>query len=234
MTRWCLVVEDDRALGEMMADTLRTEGYGVELVRDGEVAVRRLEDGKFDVVLLDIMLPGVNGFEVLRKMRRAGNVTPVLVISARSGDDDRIRGLELEADDYLAKPFHLRELLLRMSAILRRSAQSAAGTDVLEFGGNRVDYRAHRGTTWDGKEIELSASEVRLLRALAARDGAVVSRREIVELLFGPGTPTTARTLDNLILRLRKHFEHDSQKPRFVHTVRGVGWRFEGAAKPPS
>ena len=226
MTRWILVVEDEAPLGEMVCDNLNSEGYGAELVQNGERALGRLQKGGYDLVILDIMLPGRNGFEVLAEMRKRGDATPVLVLSARSTDDDRIRGLELQADDYLTKPFNLRELLLRVSALLRRSKGVAAGEDVLEFGDNVADFRSHQLRTWQGEEVTLSASQARLLRLVSSRPGEVVSRREIVEHLFGPSTPTTARTVDNLVLGLRKLCERDSHHPTHLLTVRGMGWRF--------
>jgi two-component system alkaline phosphatase synthesis response regulator PhoP len=219
------VVEDESPLGEMICDNLGLEGHGTELVKDGRAAAARIARGGLDLVILDVMLPHRDGFDVLREMRARGDTTPVLVLSARSSDADRIRGLELRADDYLTKPFNLKELLLRVGALLRRAVPANAGVDVLEFGGNRVDYRAHRAVRFDGSEVSLSDRELRLLRLLAGRQGAVVSRREVVDALFGPATPVTTRTLDNLVASLRKAFERDTHAPRHLHTLRGVGWR---------
>ena len=226
MTRWCLVVEDELALGEMICDNLELESYGTELVRTGAEALERLTKGGIDLVILDIMLPVLDGFTVLEEMRKRGDNTPVLILSARSSDGDRIRGLELQADDYLTKPFNLRELLLRVEALMRRHPAPGAGVDMLDFSGNKIDFRTHRARTWKGQEVEPTPTELKLLRLLASREGIVVSRREIVDHLFGPSTPVTTRTLDNLVLRLRKLFERESQHPRHLHTVRGVGLRF--------
>jgi two-component system alkaline phosphatase synthesis response regulator PhoP len=226
MTRWCLVVEDELPLAEMICDNLRLEGWGVEHIARGDDALERLARGGIDLVILDVMLPGCDGFSVLRGLRGRGDRTPVLVLSARAADGDRIRGLELEADDYLTKPFNLRELLLRVAALARRREPLPAGADVLRFAGNEVDFRAREAVTWDGRRASLSDREVRLLRLLAGRDGTVVTRREIVVQLYGQGVPPTARTLDNIVLNLRRLFERDGQQPRHLHTVRGVGWRF--------
>ncbi len=226
MTRWCLVVEDELALGEMICDNLGLESYGTELVRTGAEALERLARGGIDLVILDIMLPVIDGFTVLEEMRKRGDNTPVLILSARSSDADRIRGLELKADDYLTKPFNLRELLLRVEALMRRHPAPGAGVDVLNFAGNKIDFRTHRARTREGKDVELTPTELKLLRLLASREGVVVSRREIVDHLFGSSTPVTTRTLDNLVLRLRKLFERESQQSRHLHTVRGVGLRF--------
>jgi len=226
VTRWILVVEDTAPLGEMICDNLHSEGYGTELCQDGMQALARLEQGNFDLVILDIMLPGCDGFEVLTELRKRRDTTPVMVLSARSSDDDRVRGLELQADDYLTKPFNLRELLLRVAALLRRSRVVSTGEDRLEFGGNSIDFRGHQLRTWRGEQVTLSTSQVRLLRMLSSRPGEVVTRREINEQLFGPNTTPTARTVDNLMLGLRKLCERDSANPVHLLTLRGSGWRF--------
>jgi len=151
----------------------------------------------------------------------------VLVLSGGAADQDRIRGLELRADDYLTKPFHLRELLLRVEALLRRGRPPVAGADTLTFGGNRVDFRAMVATCHDGQRVELTASETKLLKLLAGHAGTVVARKMVVEHLFGSSATPTARTLDNVVLRLRKLFEADPGAPRHLHTVRGIGFRFD-------
>src|SRR5262245_62894565 len=185
MSRWILVAEDERALGEMLCDNLTLESYHAEHVLTGPRALDRMARGGIDLLILDVMLPGCDGFEVLRQLRARGDETPVLVLSARSADQDRIRGLELQADDYLTKPFNLRELLLRVDALLRRRPAPAAGTDVLKFGDNSVDFRAMRARTFAGDDVELTATETRLLKLLAAHGGTVVSRKIVVEHLFG-------------------------------------------------
>lgn len=220
------MVEDESPLGEMICDNLQAEGYEAELVTDGAAAVERIERGGIDLILLDIMLPGLDGFSILERMRRRGDPTPVLIVSARGADTDRIRGLELQADDYLTKPFNLRELLLRVGALMRRAPSTEERGDFLEFGGNRIDLRAHHAWTWDGREVDLTPSEVRLLRLLAAAPRTVLPRAEIIRQVLGPATSPATRTLDNLVLRLRKLFERDSRRPRHIHTVRGVGLRF--------
>lgn len=227
MTRWILVAEDEPVLGEMLVDNLQLESYHAELVRSGTDALARMEKGGIDLLLLDVMLPGCDGFTVLHRLRQRGDTTPVLILSARSADQDRIRGLELEADDYLTKPFNLRELLLRVDALLRRSRAPSPGTDTLSFGGNAIDFRAMRATTWSGEDAELTATEVRLLKLLWAHAGTVVSRKIVVEHLFGSTAPLTVRTLDNVVLRLRKLFERNPAEPAHLHTVRGLGFRFE-------
>ncbi len=227
MSRWILVAEDERALGEMLCDNLSLESYHAEHVLTGPRVLERMAKGGIDLLILDVMLPGKDGFEVLRELRARGDRTPVLVLSARSADQDRIRGLELQADDYLTKPFNLKELLLRVDALLRRQPPPAAGSDTLSFGGNRVDFRAMKAVTHDGQDVALTATETKLLKLLSGHAATVVSRRVVVEHLFGSAAPRTVRTLDNVVLRLRKLFERDPASPRHLLTVRGIGFRFE-------
>jgi DNA-binding response OmpR family regulator len=227
MSRWILVAEDEPALGEMLCDNLSLESYHAELVRTGPAALERMERGGIDLLLLDVMLPGCDGFEVLKQLRARGDDTPVLILSARGADRDRIRGLELLADDYLTKPFNLRELLLRVDALLRRRPAPTAGLELLTFGGNAVDVRSLRTTTFRGEQVELTQTETKLLKLLAAHAGTVVSRKIVIEHLFGSTAPLTVRTLDNLVLRLRKLFERDPAEPKHLQTIRGVGLRFD-------
>ena len=227
MSRWILVAEDERTLGEMVCDNLTLESYHAEHVFTGPRALERMQKGGIDLLILDVMLPGMDGFEVLRQLRARGDHTPVLIVSARSADQDRIRGLELQADDYLTKPFNLRELLLRVEALLRRRPAPAPGSDVLAFGGNTIDFRAMLATCHDGQRVELTATETKLLKLLAGHAGTVVARRTVVEHLFGSAATTTVRTLDNVVLRLRKLLEVDPAGPRHLHTVRGIGFRLD-------
>jgi DNA-binding response OmpR family regulator len=229
MSRWILVAEDERTLGEMLCDNLTLESYHAEHVTTGPKALERMARGGIDLLILDIMLPGLDGFAVLEALRARGDQTPVLILSARAADQDRIRGLELHADDYLTKPFNLRELLLRVDALLRRRPVPAAGEDVLAFDGNRIDFRAMTAVTRRGETVDLTASEVRLLKLLAGHGGTVVTRKTLVEHLFGSSAPLTVRTLDNVVLRLRKLFERDPAAPQHLLTVRGIGLRFDPA-----
>jgi len=234
VSRWILVVEDEPSLGEMICDNLHSQGHGTELIANGSLASERIERGGIDLVILDIMLPGQDGFTILKGMRERGDPTPVLVLSARSSDDDRIHGLELQADDYLTKPFNLRELLLRVDSLLRRAMDNNEAKEeiVCEFADNRIDFRSHTATTWSSQEVQLTPTEIRLMRVLWGRPGEVITRRELVEHLFGPGTPPTHRSLDNTVLNLRRLFERDNKDPKHLHTVRGVGIRFTREKEP--
>jgi two-component system, OmpR family, alkaline phosphatase synthesis response regulator PhoP len=232
-----LVVEDDPHLAAGVAENLRAEGYPVMRVGDGEQALKWLAAHGCALIVLDVMLPGMDGFAVCRALRERGDNTPVLFLTARGDPADRIRGLEAGGDDYLAKPFHLQEFLLRVRAILRRwdwyrSASASPATAVLRFGGNEVDFRAFRGRSWNGEAQELTEKEAMILKVLAEHVGEIVSREDLLERVWGYDVFPSTRTVDNFILRLRKRFEHDPAKPRHFLTVWGVGYRFlsEGEA----
>ncbi|MGQ0836445.1 MAG: response regulator transcription factor [Gammaproteobacteria bacterium] len=225
-----LVVEDDASLAAGIAENLRAEGYETHVLHDGRAAIERLSADAFDLVVLDVMLPGCDGFEVCRSLRERGRVVPVMFLTARGDPDDRVRGLEAGGDDYLTKPFQLREFLLRTRAILRRwqwYREDAAREKLLSFGGNSVDFGQFRATAWDGVLHELTEKEAMILKALAGAAGRVVSREDLVERVWGEDVFPSTRTVDNFILRLRKRFERDPANPRFFHSVRGVGYRFD-------
>ncbi len=222
-----LVVEDERHMAEVIADNLELEGWKVDVVGDGAEALELIRADPPSLVLLDVMLPGMDGFEVCENLRREGNQVPILFLTARSSGDDRVRGLELGGDDFLPKPFDLRELILRVHAILRRRqwfGSPAPGGDVLRLGDAVVDFKSY--TARLGKrEIELSQKETMILRCLSERPGEVVSRADIVDRVWGYNAFPTLRTVDNFIVRLRRLFEEDPQNPRYIQTVRGTGYR---------
>jgi two-component system alkaline phosphatase synthesis response regulator PhoP len=227
--RTILVADDETNLAQGIAENLEAEGYRVRVVGDGVAALREIVAGDFDLVVLDVMMPGLDGFAVCEEARRQGVVTPILFLTAKGGVDDRIRGLEAGGDDYLPKPFHLQELLLRVKVVLRRWSwytEQAGHEDVLAFGGNEVDFRTFRGRAFDGVTHQLTQKEAMILKALAERPDEVVSRDELLERAWGYELYPSSRTVDNFILRLRKRFEPDPERPRFFHTMRGVGYRF--------
>ena len=226
-----LVVEDDANLAAGVMENLRAEGYEVSLAGDGEQALTWLAAHGCALVVLDVMLPGADGLTVCRTLRARGNTTPVLFLTARGDPADRVRGLEAGGDDYLAKPFHLQEFLLRVRAILRRwdwyrSASATADTAVLRFGGNEVDFRVFRARAWTGETQELTEKEAMILKVLAEHTGQIVSREDLLERVWGYDVFPSTRTVDNFILRLRKRFEKDPANPRHFLTVWGVGYRF--------
>lgn len=232
-----LVVEDDPHLASGIVENLRAEGYEVQTVGDGRAALDWLRGGRAALVVLDVMLPYVDGLTVCRTMREGGDNTPVLFLTARGDPQDRIHGLEAGGDDYLAKPFHLQELLLRVRAIVRRrewyqSASASPDGAVLQFGGNEVDFRAFRARSWNGAAQELTEKEAMILKVLAERPGEIVSREDLLERVWGYDVFPSTRTVDNFILKLRKRFERDPAQPRHFLTVWGVGYRFMLEGEP--
>ena len=229
-----LVVDDEEHLALGIAENLEAEGYHAEVAFDGLSALERIRGGAWDLVVLDIMMPEMNGLAVCETLRAEENNTPVLFLTARGDLDDRVRGLEAGGDDYLSKPFSLREFLLRVAAIVRRRRGYLQGVQrqaSLSFGENRIDFRTYKGRAWDGTEHDLTHKEAMILKALSEREGEVVSREEILETVWGYEVFPSTRTIDNFIVRLRKRFERDPEQPRFFHTVRGVGYRFTREAE---
>ncbi len=233
-TAQILLVEDEINLARGIRENLEAEGYAVEVVNDGRVALDRIRRQEYGLVILDVMLPGMDGFTVCQSARREGRDTPVLFLTAKGGGSDRIRGLEVGGDDYLPKPFQLRELLLRVAAILRRRLRYDAMTalePVARFGGNEFDFRSFRGRSFDGRDQILTQKEAMILKVLVEREGDVVWRDDILEKVWGDDVLPSSRTIDNFIARLRKRFEPDPDRPRFFHTVRGIGYRFVAAGE---
>jgi DNA-binding response OmpR family regulator len=225
-----LVVEDDEPLADGLCRNLEIEGFEIRWVGSGELALEALGDdgAAYDLVILDIMLPGIDGFEVCRRLRAARNRVPILFLTARGSDPDRILGLQLGADDYLTKPFVVEELVLRVRGILRRAAWSQAPAPIgptVAIGAHEVDLSTMRATTASGP-VALTEREVMLVRFFAENEGRVVTRGELLERVWGYTFDTSTRTLDTFVHRLRKHFESDPRNPRHFHTVRGVGYRF--------
>jgi DNA-binding response OmpR family regulator len=223
-----LLVEDEAALARGLADNFRAEGYEVRHVARGDEAAAAVDAFRPDVVLLDIALPGRSGLDVLRGLREAGERVPVLMLTARGEVIDRVVGLELGADDYLAKPFALRELVARVRALLRRSATPAAATAELELGGVRFDFRALTAFGPRGP-VALTAHDILVLKVLAERRGEVVPRIDIVEEVAGLDSEATLRKVDNHVVALRRAIGDDPRHPRLIHTVRGSGYRLARA-----
>jgi two-component system alkaline phosphatase synthesis response regulator PhoP len=224
-----LLVEDERSLAEGICENLEAEGYSVAHVAHGVSALERILAESFDLIVLDVMLPGLDGFSICRRVRDAGLDVPVLFLTAKGDSDDRIKGLDAGADDYLSKPFRLQEFLLRVQAILRRRLwldDAAQRSTVLRFGGNEFDVRSMLGRSWDGQNHELTQKEAMILQTLADREGEVVSRDEILDQVWGYEVFPSSRTIDNFIVRLRKRFERRPEEPVYFHTVRGIGYRF--------
>jgi len=226
VTTRLLLVEDEPTLARGLADSFHDEGYDVRAIERGDEVLAAVGAFRPDVLVLDVLLPGLSGLEVLRELRTSGSSLPVLVLTAKGDVVDRVVGLELGADDYLAKPFAERELLARVKALLRRSRQTAPSARpasvVLE--GVRFDFQALAAVGPDGP-VDLTTHDILVLKVLAGRRGAVVPRIEIVEEVCGMSSDATLRTVDNHIVALRRAIGDDSRHPRWLQTVRGEGYR---------
>jgi len=222
-----LIVEDEAALAAVLADNLRDEGLAVSTAPDGVTGEQMWSEERPDLVVLDVMLPRLDGFALCERMRDAGYDTPVLYLSARGEADDRVRGLSVVGYDYLPKPFHLPEFLLRVHALLRRRGWAKeAPRSGFHFAGHFVDYRSWTAELASGGHEPLGERELGIFRVLAERAGEVVSRDDILDAVWGGDAFPSSRTVDNFVLRLRKLFEPDPSAPRYFHTVWGVGYRF--------
>lgn len=222
-----LVVEDEKHLAEVIVDNLEIEGYEVQLESNGDLALASIRENPPDMVLLDVMLPGLDGFSICSRLREEDNRVPILFLTAKGDEDDRVRGLSLGGDDYLPKPFDLRELILRVKAILRRRKWTESPPTTgqrLQLGETTIDFATYIVKTHD-REIELSTKEILILRCLTERRGEVVTRDEILDKVWGYTAFPTTRTIDNFIVRLRRVLEPDPQNPRYIHTIRGSGYR---------
>lgn len=224
--RTVLVVEDDPSIAMGLDINLRAEGYGVRVATDGEEGLRLARTG-VDLVILDVMLPKLNGLEVVKTLRAERNAVPVIMLSARGAEIDKVIGLELGAEDYITKPFGLAELLARVKAVLRRDAIARGEPRPVNAGGLEIDPST-REVRRDGELVELTATEFDVLLCLVQASGKVLSREQIQSRVWGPGHHGTPRTIDNFILQLRAKLEDDSANPRHLVTVRGVGYRFVG------
>jgi DNA-binding response OmpR family regulator len=222
-----LLVEDDESITLGLSMNLEAEGYDVAIAADGESALDALAQDAYALVVLDVMLPKVNGFEVVRRLRGVGNRVPVVMLSARGAEIDKVMGLELGAEDYITKPFSLAEFLARVKAVLRRDAIARPEPDrKLALGPLRINMDT-REVSRDGTLVELTATEFDLLLCLVEAAGRVLSRDEILGKVWGPGHHGTLRTIDNFVLQLRSKLEEDPTAPRHILTVRGVGYRFQ-------
>ena len=224
--RRVLIVEDDASIAIGLRINLESEGYRVTTAEDGERGLMLARKDTPDLVILDVMLPKLNGFEVLDTLRREGHKMPIIVLSAKSGEMDKVTGLELGAEDYITKPFSLAELLARVRAALRRGG-AATSPLVHVFGDVRVDVEA-RNVTRAGEPVEMTATEFDVLLCLVRAKGRVLTREAIFGQVWGPSHHGTPRTIDNFMQQLRAKLEPDPQVPKYFQTVRGVGYRFDG------
>jgi two-component system, OmpR family, alkaline phosphatase synthesis response regulator PhoP len=224
--RRILVVEDDASISLGLRMNLEAEGYQVQVADDGETGLALARQGSHDLVVLDVMLPKLNGLEVLRELRAEGRMVPIIVLSARGAEMDKVVGLELGAEDYITKPFGLAELLARVRAVLRRDAlaRPAPTRETTRIGDIEIRH-ASRQVFRGAAPVDLTATEFDVLWCLVQAGGRVLSREEILSHVWGPAHHGTVRTIDNFLLQLRNKLEEDPQDPRYLITVRGVGYR---------
>ncbi len=220
-----LIVEDDPAILRGLTDNLKFESHEVLTASDGEAGYRLIQEKKPDLIVLDLMLPKLSGYELCRKLRGAGTTTPILMLTARGEEADRVLGLDLGADDYMTKPFSVRELLARVRALLRRAYPPKALPDELRFDDVVVDFRGFEACK-GGKPVEMTRKEFGALRLLAARAGEVVTRDELLNEVWGFEKYPTTRTVDNHVALLRAKLERDPGDPRHLITVHGVGYKW--------
>ncbi len=220
-----LVVEDEGSIALALEDDLRREGYQVEVSADGETASRRARSEPWDLILLDVMLPRKDGFEVCREIRQAGLRTPILLLTAKTHEAEKVMGLELGADDYVTKPYSARELRARVKALLRRSDPGTGETYF--FGDAELDF-ARCELRRSGNVVELTALEYKLLAAFVRLRGRVLTRQQLLDEVWGPGTFVTERVVDNQVTNLRKKIEPDPEHPCYLINLRGLGYRFDG------
>jgi two-component system alkaline phosphatase synthesis response regulator PhoP len=224
-----LLVEDEENLHEALKLNLELEGYDITSAYNGNQALSKVEQEYFDLIIMDVMLPEVDGISVTENIRLQNNDVPILMLSAKNTSADRVHGLKKGADDYLTKPFNLEELLLRVHKLIEKNKKmqdkDSVG-DVYSFGKNTVDFKAQEVVTRKGERLQISKKEAMLLKLLIENKNEVVTREKILQAVWGYNVYPTTRTIDNFILNFRKYFEEDSRNPKFFHSVRSVGYKY--------
>ncbi len=226
---YILLVEDEENLQEALKLNLELEGYEVTCAGDGTEALKRIAEEYFDLIIMDVMLPEIDGIAVTENVRLNNNDVPILMVSAKGSSAEKVLGLKKGADDYITKPFNLEELLLRVKKLInknKRLQDKETIGDHYQFGKNTIDFKAQSATNYQGKIIELSRKEAMLLKLLLENKNDVVPREKILQAVWGYNVYPTTRTVDNFILSFRKYFEEDSRNPRYFHSIRGVGYKF--------
>jgi len=224
-----LLVEDEENLHEALRLNLELEGYEVSSAYDGAAAIKAIQGEYFDLLILDVMLPEIDGINITETVRLQNIDVPILILSAKNTSADRVLGLKKGADDYLTKPFNLEELILRVQKLIEKNKKlqdrSTIG-DTYNFGKNTVDFKAQEAITKSGEKVQLSRKESMLLKLLIENKNEVVPREKILQSVWGYNVYPTTRTIDNFILNFRKYFEEDSRNPKYFHSVRGVGYKY--------
>ena len=224
-----LLVEDEENLREAIKLNLELEGYEVEEADTGTKALKKTEEQRFNLIILDVMLPEMDGFTVCQKMRMNDTDTPVIFLTAKDTGQDKVNGFKHGGDDYLTKPFNLEELLLRVKVLIKHSIRGKKEAEEIQhyiFGENEVNFLTFRAKGVNGNEVSLTKKEISLLKLLIERKDTVVSRTQILQFVWGYDIYPSTRTIDNFILTFRKYFEKDPGSPRYFHSVRGVGYKF--------
>jgi two-component system alkaline phosphatase synthesis response regulator PhoP len=224
-----LLVEDEEHLHEALKLNLELEGFEVSSAFDGAAAIKAVQNEYFDLIILDVMLPEVDGITVTETIRLTNSELPILILSAKNSSADRVMGLKKGADDYLTKPFNLEELLLRVHKLIDKNKKMLDKTsvgDVYSFGPNTIDFKAQEAVGYTGQKIQLSKKEAMLLKLLIENKNEVVTREKILQTVWGYNVYPTTRTIDNFILNFRKYFESDSRNPVYFHSVRAVGYKY--------
>ena len=224
-----LLVEDEENLHDALKLNLELEGYEITSAYDGHQALKRVEEEYFDLIIMDVMIPGVDGISVTETIRLQNNEVPILILSAKNTSADRVAGLKKGADDYLTKPFNLEELLLRVQKLIEKNKkmqEKDSVGDTYSFGKNTIDFKAQEVLTRKGERVQISKKEAMLLKLLIENKNEVVPREKILQSVWGYNVYPTTRTIDNFILNFRKYFEEDSRNPQFFHSVRGVGYKY--------
>jgi two-component system alkaline phosphatase synthesis response regulator PhoP len=225
-----LLVEDEEHLHEALKLNLEMEGYQVDSAYDGGEALKQIQTAHYDLIILDIMLPSLDGFSITERMRLNNNQTPILILSAKNTSANRVQGLKLGADDYLTKPFNLEELILRVAKLIQKQAQQAKTTpqiDRYQFKGHSINFNASEVLLASGQKIILTKRELLLLKLLIEQKNTVVTREKILQLVWGYQVFPNTRTIDNFILNFRKYFEMDPKHPKHFISMRGVGYKFQ-------
>ncbi|MBL7697235.1 MAG: response regulator transcription factor [Chitinophagaceae bacterium] len=224
-----LLVEDEENLHDALKLNLELEGYEITSAFDGHEALKKVQEEYFDLIIMDVMLPGIDGINVTESIRLQNNEVPILILSAKNTSADRVAGLKKGADDYLTKPFNLEELLLRVHKLIEKNKKmqdkDSVG-DTYSFGKNTVDFKAQEVVTRKGERLQISKKEAMLLKLLIENKNEVVPREKILQSVWGYNVYPTTRTIDNFILSFRKYFEEDTRNPQFFHSVRGVGYKY--------
>jgi two-component system alkaline phosphatase synthesis response regulator PhoP len=224
-----LLVEDEENLHDALRLNLELEGYEITSAFDGNQALQKIEQEYFDLIIMDVMLPEVDGISVTENIRLQNNEVPILMLSAKNTSADRVIGLKKGADDYLTKPFNLEELLLRVQKLIEKNKkmqEKDSVGDSYTFGKNTIDFKAQEVLTRKGERLQISKKEAMLLKLLIENKNDVVPREKILQAVWGYNVYPTTRTIDNFILNFRKYFEEDSRNPQFFHSVRGVGYKY--------